>query len=117
MKACITDADAFSIIFPVNSTPQQKLLLTYSILLFDFSYFEVSPADEHGGEWWDLIIIKIYFLKNLYIIKINFYKIKFNLIYVTIFKNIIKNNKTYVISYKRYINNNYIIKKIRFKYF
>jgi len=50
MKACMTDADAFSIIFPVNSTPQQKLLLTFAILLFDFSYFENSPADENG-EW------------------------------------------------------------------
>ena len=102
MKACITDADAFSIIFPANSTPQQKLLLTYSILLFDFSYFEVSPADEQGWEWWDLIIINTYILKNLdiilfnfYNIKFNFYKIKFNLIYIIIFNNIIKNNKTY----------------------
>ena len=40
----ITDADNFSIIFPQSATAEDRALLTSSIILLDFMYFEDNSS-------------------------------------------------------------------------
>ena len=40
IKSALTDADNFSMIFPPNSTPEERAVLTAAIILMDYSYFE-----------------------------------------------------------------------------
>lgn len=39
-KASLSDADNFSIIFPTQATPEDRVLLTAGLILMDFTYFE-----------------------------------------------------------------------------
>lgn len=49
LKAAVSDADNFSLVYPPNSTEKDKALLMASILLLDFSYFESNPGDRNSG--------------------------------------------------------------------
>jgi len=40
----VTDADSFLLEFPLNATPEEKLLLISTVLMIDFRFFEDSPG-------------------------------------------------------------------------
>ncbi|EAS05396.1 scramblase (macronuclear) [Tetrahymena thermophila SB210] len=47
LKACITNLDNFSVVFPPNASVEDKALLTATALLINYSYFEETPQQKN----------------------------------------------------------------------
>ena len=45
----ISDADNFSLNFPLNATLKERALLLASTFFFDYRYFEHNPQDTYSG--------------------------------------------------------------------
>ena len=48
MKELISDADSFELSFPVNATPEEKLMLIATVLMIDYRYYEDNGNDHHN---------------------------------------------------------------------
>lgn len=46
----ISDADNFSLNFPVKATLKERALLLASTFFFDYRYFEHNPQDSNSGQ-------------------------------------------------------------------
>ena len=45
IQELVSDADSFELVFPLNSTPEEKLLLISTVLMIDYRYFEDNGSD------------------------------------------------------------------------
>lgn len=46
-RACFTNCDNFSVIFPPNASVEDKALLTATALLINYQYFEQTPQEKN----------------------------------------------------------------------
>eukprot|EP00828_Plagiopyla_frontata_P040904 TRINITY_DN5673_c0_g1_i4.p1 TRINITY_DN5673_c0_g1~~TRINITY_DN5673_c0_g1_i4.p1 ORF type:complete len:366 (-),score=59.20 TRINITY_DN5673_c0_g1_i4:42-1139(-) len=54
IKAAISDADNFSLVFPKGIEPAKKALLMAATIMLDFSYFEENPRNRNNQQGSDL---------------------------------------------------------------
>lgn len=47
IKEMFTDADSFEIVFPDESTPEEKLLLIGAVLMIDYRFYEENPRNRN----------------------------------------------------------------------
>lgn len=50
LKSAISDADNFSVVFPQNSTPEDKALIFSSVLMLDYCYFEDKGNQQNRNQ-------------------------------------------------------------------
>jgi hypothetical protein len=56
IKEIYSDADTFELLFPLNSTPEERLMLIGAVLMIDYRYYEDngSSTRSQGGVQFDL---------------------------------------------------------------
>ena len=47
MKAWLSDADNFSLVFPEGSNAEDRALLMAAVIMLDFMYFEEGPPNRN----------------------------------------------------------------------